>query len=164
MLHITELIPPGAQYDDRLVLPFDRRQKSRLRVRLESGAEAGLFLERGTILRGGDRLRSQDGRIVQVVAADEPVMLVTADMPIQLMRATYHLGNRHVPLQIGEGWLKLEQDHVLKEMLIGLGVHVAYLNAPFEPEAGAYGGGHRHRQDDEPTISIRPPRLRNTHD
>lgn len=165
MLHIAELIAPGALHDDRLILPFDRRQKSRLRVRLESGDEAGLFMERGTILRGGDRLRANDGRVVQVVAANEPVMLVTADTPIQLMRAAYHLGNRHVPLQVGEGWLKLEQDHVLKEMLIGLGVYVAYRDAPFEPEAGAYGGGHRHHHDDDQAVSIRPSlRSRSQHD
>lgn len=157
MLNITEQLPPGEQHDDRLILPYDRRQKSRLRVRLDSGVEAGLFLERGTILRGGDLLRASDGRIVQVVAADEHVMRVTADTPIRLMRAAYHLGNRHVPLQIGEGWLRLEQDHVLKEMLLGLGVQVEDQSAPFEPEAGAYGGGHRHHHDDEPAALIRPP-------
>jgi urease accessory protein len=157
MLHITELMPPGEQHDDRLILPFERRQKSRLRVKLESGEEGGLFLERGTILRGGDRLRASDGRIVQVVAADETTMQVTADTPTRLMRAAYHLGNRHVPLQIGEGWLRLEQDHVLKEMLVGLGVCVENESAPFEPEAGAYGGGHRHPTDDAPIPFIRPP-------
>lgn len=157
MLHITERLAPGESHADRLILPFDLRQKSRLRVRLESGAEAGLFLPRGTILRGGDLLRASDGRIVQVVAADEPVMRVTAESAIQLMRAAYHLGNRHVPLQIGEGWLRLEQDHVLLEMLVGLGVQVENQNAPFEPEAGAYGGGHRHHHDDAPAASIRPP-------
>ena len=95
----------------------------------------------------------------------EPVMLVTADTPHRLMLATYHLGNRHVPLQIGDGWLKLEQDHVLKEMLIGLGVHAVYQNSPFEPEAGAYGGGHRHHHDDDAVSFIRPPsRLRASHD
>lgn len=165
MLHITERLASSDHYDDRLILPFDRRQKSRLRVKLESGEEVGLFLERGTILRGGDRLRASDGRIVHVVAADEPVMLVTADTPIQLMCAAYHLGNRHVPLQIGEGWLRLEQDHVLMEMLVGLGVRFEYQNAPFEPEAGAYGGGHRHHHDDVPVASIRPPlRSRMSHD
>jgi urease accessory protein len=157
MLNITEQLPPGDQCDDQLILPFDRRQKSRLRIRLESGEEAGLFLKRGTILRGGDRLLASDGRIVRVVAADEPVMRVTADTPIRLMCAAYHLGNRHVPLQIGEGWLRLEQDHVLKEMLLGLGVQVANETAPFEPEAGAYGGGHRHHHDNEPVPLIRPP-------
>lgn len=148
MLQITERLTAGEQHDDRLILPFDRRQKSRLRVTLESGAEAGLFLARGTVLRGGDRLRGDDGRIVLIVAADEPVMRITAATTHQLMRAAYHLGNRHVPLQIGEGWLLLEQDHVLQEMLLGLGVIVTYQNAPFEAEAGAYGGGHRHHHDD----------------
>lgn len=162
MIHITERLTAGGEYDDRLVLPFDRRQKSRLRVQLESGTEAGLLLERGTVLRGGDRLRADDGRIVLIVAADEPVMLVTAATTHQLMRATYHLGNRHVPLQIGEGWLKLEQDHVLQQMLIGLGVSVMYQNAPFEPEAGAYGGGHRHHHDDDAT-TLRPPLRRHHH-
>lgn len=157
MLHITERIASGDQHDERLVLPFDRRQKSRLRVRLESGAEAGLFLERGSILRDGDRLRASDGRTVLVVAADEPVMRVTADTPHDLMRAAYHLGNRHVPLQLGDGWLRLEQDHVLRDMLLGLGVRVADELAPFEPEAGAYGGGHRHGHDDG-AAAIRPLR------
>ena len=167
MLYITELLDHSDRYDDRLILPFDRRQKSSLRVRLESGEEAGLFLKRGTILRGGDCVRASDARIVRVVAADEPVMRVTAETPIQLMRAAYHLGNRHVPLQIGEGWLRLEQDHVLMEMLLGLGgIKVENENAPFEPEAGAYGGGHRHHHDDDaPAHFIRPPvRAQTAHD
>jgi len=165
MLNISEQLPLGEEHDDKLVLPFERRQKSRLRIKLESGEEAGLFLERGTILRGGDRLRGSDGRIVLVVAADEPIMCVTADTPIQLMRAAYHLGNRHIPLQVGDACLLLEQDHVLKEMLLGLGVYVENQNAAFEPEAGAYGGGHRHQQDDEAVPLIRPPqRQRKSHD
>lgn len=131
--------------DDRLILPFDQRQKSRLRVRLESGREAALQLERGSILRGGERLRMHH-EIVLVIAADEPVLHVTAGDARQLARAAYHLGNRHVPLQIGDQWLRLEQDHVLKEMLLGLGVEAHEMQAPFEPEAGAYGGGHRHHE------------------
>jgi len=159
MLHITEKLAEAVPCDDRLVLPFDRRQRSRLRVRLESGAEAGLFLERGTILRGGDCLRASDGRSVLVVAADEPVLRVTASSPRDLMRAAYHLGNRHVPLQLGDGWLRLEQDHVLQDMLLGLGVSVTPEAAPFEPEAGAYGGGHRHgHADDEKAAALRPLR------
>jgi urease accessory protein len=169
MLHISDHMPPGDKHDDRLVLPFDRRQKSRLRIRLESGEEAALLLERGAILRGGERLRASDGRIVRVVAADEPVMRVTADTPVRLMRAAYHLGNRHVPLQVGDGWLQLEQDHVLMEMLLGLGVQVEMQRAPFEPEAGAYGGGHRHGHqrdggdDDGPTLRA-PLRKKAPHD
>jgi len=144
LLNISKRLPPGKDFGERLVLPFDLRQKSRLRVRLESGIEAALQLERGTILRGGDRLQTGDGRIVLVVAADEPVLHVTATSAQQLMRAAYHLGNRHVPLQIGDGWLRLETDHVLKDMLLGLDMTVHEQLAPFEPEAGAYGGGHHH--------------------
>jgi urease accessory protein len=145
--NITQRLPAGTEHDDRLVLPFDQRQKSRLRVRLESGQEAALLVERGSILRGGDRLQMND-RVVLVVAADEPVLHVSATNAQQLARAAYHLGNRHVPLQIGAGWLRLEQDHVLQDMLIGLGVNVRAMSAPFEPEAGAYGGGHRHAADE----------------
>ncbi len=144
LLQIVERIEPQPRCDDELILPFDQRQKSRLRVRLQSGVEAALMLERGTILRGGDFLRSGDGRVIKVVAASEPVQRVTAHNSQQLMRAVYHLANRHVPLQIGDGWLRLEQDHVLKAMLLGLGMSVVEEFAPFEPEAGAYGGGHHH--------------------
>ncbi len=148
MISITQRLLSGEKYDDQLVLPFERRQKSRLRVRLESGEEAALMLERGTILRGGDRLLADDGRIVQVVAEDEAVLHVSAENSWQLARAAYHLGNRHVPLQVGDGWLRLEQDHVLKDMLLGLDMTVVEQTAPFEPEAGAYGGGYRHHHDD----------------
>ncbi|MFL9710019.1 urease accessory protein UreE [Methylobacillus sp. Pita1] len=163
MLGISKKIETASQVDDQLVLPFDRRQKSRLRVVLASGTEAALLLERGTVLRGGDLLQAEDGRVVQVVAADEPVLLVTAETAQQLMRAAYHLGNRHVPLEVGNGWLRLEQDHVLQEMLLGLGVQVEGQMAPFEPEAGAYGGGHRHHHDDDAPSIRQPARLR-THE
>lgn len=157
MLHLTKKIVGASTVDDKLVLPFDMRQKSRLRVVLTSGKEAALFLERGHILRGGDLLSTEEGYMVQVVAADEPVYQVTANSLRELTCAAYHLGNRHVPLQIGDGWLRLEQDYVLKDMLIGLGMHIEELHAPFEPEAGAYGGGHRHGTDNEHAANIRPP-------
>lgn len=152
LLQITERIEPVKFFDDELILPFDQRKKSRLRVTLKSGIEAALMLERGTILRGGDFLRSGDGRVIKVVAANETVMKVTAQHLLQeggaqqLLRAVYHLANRHVPLQIGDGWLRLEQDHVLKAMLLGLSMQVIEESAPFEPEAGAYGGGHHHHE------------------
>jgi urease accessory protein len=123
-----------------LTLPFEQRQKSRLLARLSSGEEAALFLPRGTVLRGGDLLRAKDGRIVSVVAQDERVLQVTCADAQAIARAAYHLGNRHVPLQVGKGWLRLEADHVLKDMLIGLGAQVEEIKAPFEPESGAYGG------------------------
>jgi urease accessory protein len=157
MLNIFERASGHDHIDDWVALPFDRRQKSRLRVTLQSGQEAALMLERGTILRGGDCLRAEDGRIIEVLAADQPVMDVTAADAPTLTRAAYHLGNRHVPLQVGDGWLRLEQDHVLKDMLLGLNVTVQELQAPFEPEAGAYGGGHRHHHDDDTGGNLRPP-------
>ncbi len=156
MLNIFIKLDVPKQIDDRVVLTFDSRQKSRLRVTLVSGEDAALFLERGNILRGGDLLEAEDGKVIEVVAAKQQVMKVTADSHETLMKAAYHLGNRHVPLEVGNGWLLLEQDHVLKEMLIGLGVSVSDEELPFEPEAGAYGGGHRHH-DDSGSPSIRPP-------
>lgn len=140
---------PQIKVSDQLVLPFDLRQRSRLRVTLKSGLEAALLLDRGTILRGGDLLETDDGRVVEILAAPQAVTDVTAKTPQALMCAAYHLGNRHVPLQVGDGWLRLEQDHVLNEMLIGLGMTTINQEAPFEPEAGAYGGGHRHGGDDD---------------
>ncbi len=143
MIYLTEKLTVAKQIDDQLVLPFNLRQKSRLRVTLLSGVEAGLFLARGQILRHGTLLSGEGNIVVQVVAADEPVMDVTADASFDLMRAAYHLGNRHVPLQISADYLRLEQDSVLKEMLIGLGLNVLETQAPFEPESGAY-DAHRH--------------------
>ena len=126
------------------MLPFEQRQKSRLRTVLANGEEAGIFLERGTILRGGDFLQADDGRIVRVVSAEEDLMEVRAADASALARAAYHLGNRHTPVQVGDGWLRFAADRVLGDMLIGLGVTVTALRAPFEPEAGAYAAAHHH--------------------
>ena len=131
----------------KLVLPFDLRQKSRLRATLDNGAEAALFLPRGTVLRDGDLLEAQDGSLIRVVAAPQNVLYATAKNPHALMRAAYHLGNRHVPVELGENFLKLETDPVLKEMLLQLGVTLREAYLPFQPEGGAYGGGHRHEHD-----------------
>ena len=163
MLNITQRLPANNTdnlVDDYLVLPFDLRQKSRLRVTLKSGIEAALMLYRGTILRGGDLVKAEDGKIVQIVAAEQPVTDVKAETQQALMCAAYHLGNRHVPLQVGDGWLRLEQDHVLKEMLIGLGMKTIDQLAPFEPEAGAYGGEHNHHDDDDNLSRLPSARLR----
>ena len=135
---------------ERLVLPFDLRQKSRLRARVESGAEVGLFLERGIVLRGGDLLLAEDGTVIEVVAAPETVSTVRDNDPTLLLRAGYHLGNRHVPVEIGNGWLRYGHDHVLDAMVRGMGLTVVVEQAPFEPEAGAYGGGHSHEGAAEP--------------
>ena len=148
MLLITARCESHPTWDGELVLPFELRQKSRLRTKLASGEEAGLFLEHGSILRGGDCLRANDGRIVLVVAADEELMEAKCATPFELVRAAYHLGNRHVPVQIGEGWLRFQADDVLAQMLRGLKATVSKVSAPFEPEAGAYAGGHSHHSMD----------------
>ena len=154
MLLIEKICTSGEPATEQLVLQFELRQKSRLRTKLESGEEAALFLRRGAVLRGGDRLEAADGRIVEVVAADERLLLVTASNSRELARAAYHLGNRHIPVEVGPESLKLEYDHVLEIMLRGLGVEVAEARGPFEPEAGAYGGGHRHGNDENEAIQI----------
>lgn len=129
----------------RLVLPFSERSRSRLRAMLDNGEEAGLFLERGSILRHGDLLLADDGRVVKVEAAPETVSTVRTDDGLMLARASYHLGNRHVALQIGPGWLRYCHDHVLDDMLRGLGLEVSVELAPFEPEGGAYvAASHAH--------------------
>ena len=148
MYYIEERISATGAPDDRLIAPFELRQKSRARVTLASGVEAGLFLERGTVLRHGDCLRTRCGRVVQVEAAPEQVLTVRADSPAALLRAAYHLGNRHVLLEIGPDWLRLGFDPVLRDMLTGLGVRVIEEEAPFEPEAGAYHSAHAHHHGD----------------
>ena len=123
---------------DRLKLTFELRQKSRLRARLESGEEVALVLPRGNIMRGGDIVTAVDGRRVEIVCAPEKLLHVESTA---LARAAYHLGNRHVPVQIGEGFLRIAEDHVLEEMLRKLGARVTRVEAAFEPEGGAY---HQH--------------------
>jgi urease accessory protein len=127
-----------------LKLPFEQRQKSRLHARLASGEEVALVLPRGEVLRGGDLVTASDGRVIEVIAAPEKVLHVECASATELTRAAYHLGNRHVPVQVGEGFLRIAEDHVLEEMLKGLGAKVRHMEAPFEPETGAYSSGHRH--------------------
>ncbi|MDQ3035888.1 MAG: urease accessory protein UreE [Myxococcota bacterium] len=154
-IEIRERVAEGAPRAT-LTLPFELRQRSRLRAMLDrdegdaagGGArEVALFLPRGTVLRGGDLLRAVDGTVVIVRAAVESVSTVRGHDPMGLARAAYHLGNRHVPLEVGEGWLRYGHDHVLDDMVRGLGLEVRAEHAPFEPESGAYGGHHDHHHD-----------------
>ena len=131
----------------QLKLPFESRQKSRLKTKLVSGEEVGLMLPRGEILRGGDLVAAADGRVIEVIAEPEKLLHVECGTPAELAKAAYHLGNRHVPVQVGEGFLRLAADHVLEEMLKKLSAKVSEIEAPFEPEAGAYAGGH-HQHDE----------------
>lgn len=144
MLLVEHLYAGEQPATEILRLDFERRSKSRLRARLVSGEEIGLFLPRGTLLRGGNRLLGNDGRVVAVEAAAERLIEVRAANPRELARAAYHLGNRHVAVEIGPDWLRLQDDHVLADMLRGLGAAITSLTAPFEPEAGAYAGAHAH--------------------
>ena len=150
MIELTRRLGPsetGTEPQASLTLPLEKRIRSRLRAALDDGREAGVFLERGQVLRDGDLLASADGLVVQVRAAAEPVSEVICPDPLLLARACYHLGNRHVALQIREGRLRYQHDHVLDEMLRGLGLEPSFAEAPFEPEPGAYGGSaHGHKQ------------------
>ena len=137
----------GAAAEATLTLPFARRRKARQRAALDSGEEIAVLLPRGTVMRGGDQLVSAEGRTISVVAAAEPVSTVRCGDPRRLARIAYHLGNRHVAVQVGDGWLRYIADHVLDDMVQGLGVTAGRETAPFEPEAGAYGRhdhGHAH--------------------
>jgi urease accessory protein len=144
MLSINSRCAAREAWDGELLLPFELRQKSRLRTALISGEEAGLFLERGEILRGGDFLQADDGRVIRVVAQAERVLDIRCSTPEAQARVAYHLGNRHVPLQVGADCLRIADDHVLRQMVEGLGASVVPCEAPFEPEAGAYAAGHSH--------------------
>jgi urease accessory protein len=145
MLTLNEVLAQPGAADDELVLSFDQRQHSRLRALLASGREAALLLPHGTVLRHGDQLRGPDPAsgsevTVRVVARPEALYRITGP---GLIRAAYHLGNLHVPLEIGADELRIGRDTVLRDMLLGLGFQVEDVVAPFDPEPGAYGGGHR---------------------
>jgi len=135
---------PGVTVHELMVLPWDQRERCRLRARLVSGEEVALFLARGTVLRDGDLLSGEGGRVVRVVAAPEPTYLIRCVDAAMLARCAYHLGNRHTQAEVGPGWIRIRVDPVLKEMVLGLGAHVDEELAKFEPEAGAYAGGHSH--------------------
>ena len=146
---IEMFAPPEEAVGASLTLAYDFRKRSRQRVKLDDGRPVALLLPRGTLLRNGDRLRLGESEVVLVKAAPESVSTVTAADLVQLARVAYHLGNRHVPLQVGPGWLRYQHDHVLDAMVQGLGATVTPELAPFEPEGGAHSGaaeahGHAH--------------------
>jgi urease accessory protein len=151
MLTLHTKIDCAEKIDGELVLPFELREKSRLRAQLASGEEVAVFTVRGTVLRDGDLLKGDDGRVVKILAAREATYRIDCATPRELLRCAFHLGNRHTQAQVGgdahAGFLRIRKDAVLKDMLEGLGAHVTEELAPFEPESGAYGGGHHHHGD-----------------
>ena len=141
MIYLTQRLDHAHPTTASVTLPIDVRVKSRARVALNDGREAGLMLPRGLLLRGGDLLTTDDG--------SESVSVARCADPFLLARACYHLGNRHVPLQIMPGELRYHHDHVLDDMLRQFGLEVPFASLPFEPEAGAYTSdahshGHSH--------------------
>ncbi|MDR1777233.1 MAG: urease accessory protein UreE [Desulfovibrio sp.] len=141
MLELTRnLGPTDAAVADRLQLDYASRCRARLKVRLESGVEAGLFLEYGRVLNEGDVLTGDDGVLVRVECKPEPVITARTEDRQLLARGCYHLGNRHASLQIGETWLRFCPDPVLEYLVGQLGFEVVPETAPFSPEPGAYAG------------------------
>jgi urease accessory protein len=135
---------------DTLSLSYDRRLHTRQRACLEGGEHIALMLPRGTVLRDGDVLRCEGGRLVQVRAAPECVSRIVSRNPLHLVRAAYHLGNRHVPTQLGPGFVAYLHDHVLDDMICRLGLEVTVATTPFDPEPGAYGHAHELAPDSSP--------------
>jgi urease accessory protein len=156
MLQISKLIPQGAGLAAVLLkrassveLDWDVRQKSRFEASDSAGRQLGVFLPRGTVVRGGDVLVAQDGSLIKVMASAQAVLKITAcsshGSAFDLIRAAYHLGNRHVPIELKPEHLKIEPDHVLMEMLRAMHLTVQEVTESFEPESGAYAqGGHAH--------------------
>ncbi len=145
---IVTVTPTAPEVTGSLSLTYEQRSRSRLRARLDDGREVGILLPRGEALNDGDLLGDEQDEVIRIQAAAEAVSCAEVDDPLLLARAAYHLGNRHVALQIESGRLCWLHDHVLDAMVRGLGLSVSAEQAPFEPESGAYGGvaqGHSHR-------------------
>jgi urease accessory protein len=140
---LTSRLQTAGRVDGEAALTFEERCRARLRIRLDDGREAGILLPRGETLRDGDLLSADNGLVVRIRAARERLSTAVCDAPLLLARACYHLGNRHVALQIEQGRLCWLHDHVLDDMVRGLGLDVGVAEAIFEPEPGAYGGHHR---------------------
>lgn len=142
LLHISAHHVAGHEPTAELELSYDARQKSRFRAVLSDGREVGVVLPRGQGLRDGDLLEAADGTVVRIRASNEAVSRVQSSDLLLLSRAAYHLGNRHMPVQISNGELRYHHDYVLDEMLQQLGLEPTFAELPFEPESGAYGSGH----------------------
>ena len=154
MIQASKLMPQGKGLAPVLLkraatieLDWDVRQKSRFDVTDSSGRHLGVFLPRGTVARGGDVLVAEDGSLIKVIAAPQSVLRITHcaqhGSPFDLIRAAYHLGNRHVPIELKPDHLKIEPDHVLADLLRAMHLIVHAVDEAFEPESGAYAsGGH----------------------
>ncbi len=147
MLEFSKRVNSKSAVAESLTLPYRQRQKSRQRVVLDSGKEAGILLDHGKRLHGGDILCTRDGYCLRVIEALEPVSTVFTNNSQALARASYHVGNRHIPIQIGKNWIRYERDHVVDDMIRRLDLTPKHEIAPFEPEDGAY-NKHSHENKD----------------
>jgi urease accessory protein len=129
---------------DRVLIDFDRRYRRRIMLRTEQGREVLLDLTQAVRLRDGDGLAVNAGGVVRVCARPEPLLEIHAHDDGEMMRIAWHLGNRHLPIQLQGERIRIRADHVIRDMVEGLGGHVDEIEAPFDPEAGAYAGGHQH--------------------
>jgi urease accessory protein len=132
---------------DTVVLDFDDRHRRRMAMTGTRGLEFLLDLEHAVALRGGDALVLEDGRLIEVVAAPEPLIEIRGSDPHHLVRVAWHLGNRHLPTQMMPKGLRIRRDHVIEAMVKGLGARIVEIEAPFDPEGGAYAGGHAHEAE-----------------
>jgi urease accessory protein len=145
MLRATQVLKAGSWQAvpvDRITLSYDERHRRRLRFLAEAGTEFLLDLPRTTVLRGGDGLRLEDGRVILVAAAAEPLLEITAADADQLARLAWHIGNRHLPAQIATARILIREDSVIEDMLTGLGATLRHVAEPFTPEPGAYDSSH----------------------
>lgn len=147
MLRITSRADAGVAPSDRVRLTYEERTRTRLLARLDSGLEVAIDLARGSVLKAGDCLLASDGRIVEVCPALETLLHVAVEDPLTLARAAYHLGNRHVAVELRPGALRVGDDGVLERLLRGLDLKPMRIEAPFAPEGGAYGHSHTHLGD-----------------
>lgn len=136
------------EIEDAIVLAYEMRQRGRFRVASKTGLDVGVFLPRGDVLQNGDCLFTECGKVFQVIAKEEEIVTAVAKDWLTFAKACYHMGNRHVPMEIGEMWLRFQPDHVLEEMVELFGLECRHHKAMFNPESGAYhGGGHSHAHD-----------------
>ena len=153
MMHTCNTLLPHGTWTgpaaDQILIDFDRRHRRRVTLTTEHGAEILLDLPQAARLRDGDGLQTEDGRIIRVVAKPEPLLEIHAHGPAELVRIAWHLGNRHLPVQLLGDRIRIRADHVIAAMVHGLGGHADAVEAPFDPEAGAYAGGHHGHHDDD---------------
>jgi urease accessory protein len=152
-MRASEVLPAGSwdagAATDRVSIDYDRRYRRRILLQTDGGNDVLLDLKQAVRLRHGDGLRLEDSGIVQVLARPEKLLEIHAHSDAELVRIAWHLGNRHLPVQLIRDRIRIREDHVIAEMVELLGGHAEAIEAPFDPEAGAYAGGHHHHGDEE---------------